>query len=1058
MMDNETLKTAEELVRRRSQAGNGLKHARQELLNAQKAVDFYTPVAMQFEAECRALDEQLKALGFHDSGHAKRDRKGGPMNQADDALYVTLQGGQYWRAAQDIPKFEIAKGTVLLLQSVRDVEGEAHTVIVRPHPDVYAAVAAKYRGSSPGEYRFLVQDFLSKFALEPDYKRIRGEELARIQGRVADLQDQLAEANTNPDALKNPIKAGLLKWAEEQKLLPGTLESLPDSVQQPAMIDQTLTVDKVETMKLTMAKTKEVASIRAGWIKEKVEEIGKTVEAMTPYYQEQAAAALATTEDVRTHVAKLMTGIESLDLYVGTNVQVRPLREGKDAEPEIPLTVMQRKLFMDEELSVWCDIGGEFDFSKVDLFYEALAGSPSLVSQIFPTERCIVCMAVNNRAISYSDNPWVDMKMNAINHEVFLLVRNGENIHLVNSSIESHSSATHLFPSKQEMDDIFVEKGWGRYGEEGRVINFQDVQYTDKLSKFEAAALHYKRFLILMAGLDHRLNLFGTFYGESKGMNFMTLRFQEKYCRYIHDDDGEGMLPLVKRPSLSEWMSAKNEYLSPGSRVMCMWRDVMNPDTAPGAVKYGDDYRHRWLAHPRKSFSLAVAFKEGEYICVKAPVRRDYGDAEFEAKVFLTSRKGEGERHRADEGYLVLDAVKADELETYIHDRESRKDWLAYVRLFKAAVNHLREEEKQEAEAREAMRKAMADGGVGDPGRAGSLIDQAVVAWRAAHRGAALCQPSSPEFLKLLDQIYALAHADRDWGKAGELVESMGRKPLRLVLNGKNTLSVYVTPLPAESDDRLWPMAWAVRIDLRRTKSGDFAEAQRSWRLLPVATASESTLYEWPEASAWKGRETPVDKYEIKQRYFARAGGHAEENCMLYPMTPEKWDEMFNLFKAMRDTMARANRSGRVQNPHCYVPIGLEYNKYKNRLSWIALGGAAHELLYAHAPDGDRREKVAKEYARMYNREQEALERIRKGEEAEDKTVHLVKIRIDREPERYGFTPESASTYDWKFDFADMGSHLQRIIEHEQESHTYNYAPAKAFWVQGHEFAAKAAK
>jgi hypothetical protein len=70
-MDSETLKTAEELVRRRNQAGNGLKHARQELLNAQKAVGFYAPVAVQFEAECRALDAQLKALGFHDSGHAK---------------------------------------------------------------------------------------------------------------------------------------------------------------------------------------------------------------------------------------------------------------------------------------------------------------------------------------------------------------------------------------------------------------------------------------------------------------------------------------------------------------------------------------------------------------------------------------------------------------------------------------------------------------------------------------------------------------------------------------------------------------------------------------------------------------------------------------------------------------------------------------------------------------------------------------------------------------------------------------------------------------------------
>lgn len=177
---------------------------------------------------------------------------------------------------------------------------------------------------------------------------------------------------------------------------------------------------------------------------------------------------------------------------------------------------------------------------------------------------------------------------------------------------------------------------------------------------------------------------------------------------------------------------------------------------------------------------------------------------------------------------------------------------------------------------------------------------------------------------------------------------------------------------------------------------------------------------------------------------------------MLAPMGPEKWDEMFGLYKALRDEMSRNNRSGRVQNPHCYVPIGLQYNRYKNKLSLVGLGGAAHELLYANAPDEGRKEKIAQEYSRRFLHSQDALKRIRGEEDKEDRVIRLVKIDLKNEPAPYGFTAESASTYDWKFDFKEMESHLHRIIKHEQQSHTYNGSPAKMFWVNGREFAPEA--
>src|SRR5208282_2052254 len=319
-----------------------------------------------------------------------------------DAQFVTIQAGQYWKAKEDDGEM-VKAGDVLLLKSVRDVDQTAHTVILRPHPRWYAE-----NPRSDSEIRYLVPEFLSKFDPCPEYKAIRSAELALVQGRVEELQKQLAEASANAEAMKEHVDAGIVKWDKGQKMLPEAALALPTATPD-ATLDASLTADKVEGMKLSMAKAHEIAVLQAGFIKEKVEEISETVQAMTPFYQEQAAAALATTEDVRAHVEKLLTGVKSLDLYVGTDVYVEQVKKGKDApnfpmmdEPQ-PLSIMQKKLYMDEELSAWADVGAEFDFHNTELFFKALRKHDSLVRQIFPTERCLVCMAVRRTDRDYGN-------------------------------------------------------------------------------------------------------------------------------------------------------------------------------------------------------------------------------------------------------------------------------------------------------------------------------------------------------------------------------------------------------------------------------------------------------------------------------------------------------------------------------------------------------------------------------------------------------------------------------------------------------------------------------
>ncbi len=344
--------------------------------------------------------------------------------------------------------------------------------------------------------------------------------------------------------------------------------------------------ERIVSLKQAAEREHQIATIKSQWIQGKSNEIATTIKALPPYYEEQAAAALAQTEDVRSYVSKLMEGIKSLDLYIGKDVEVTTIREGNPAPNDQQLTFVQKKLMMDEELAVWADIDEWFDFSKENLFFEALRNHDSLVQQIFPTERCVLVMATTRRYIDYGDS-LSNTANNVNNRMVFLLVRNGMNIYQVFSPVESHLGSARLFPSLNEQESIFK-------GMDGSQIRFEDIAYTDHLAEHERFALHYKRFLLLVCGLDHRLKLFGDFYKGPASLHFVSMDFQEKHCRFLHDDDGSGMLPGEKLLPLSEWIAEKNAYLRSGSRVLCHWIAVMNPDTAPAACKvYFERDRHR---------------------------------------------------------------------------------------------------------------------------------------------------------------------------------------------------------------------------------------------------------------------------------------------------------------------------------------------------------------------------------------------------------------------------------------------------------------------------------
>lgn len=924
--------------------------------------------------------------------------------------FQSLQPGRYWRARKSLPGEHIEKGMVLLLQSLRYVDDLPHTVILRPHPSLIGKdLEFKVRSSdgsishtwrSLSEHRFLVKEFLEYFEFEPDHEQVRAQEVRAIQGQIAELQNELLETQGNPQKLAGILEQKLKEETDAEQVkakiaakkgsrssdkapAPAALPSIIRGDQElvkiargslAQAIGSGITQELVDSLRSTASREHRIATLKAGWIKEKTAEIASTLQALTPFFEEQAAAALAQTEDVRAYVDQLMQGIGSLDLYVGKGVTVETIREGKGAEANVPLTLVQRKVLMDEELALFVDVDERFDFTNESVFFEALCKHEALVNQIFPTERCVLVMAVTRRDIDYQD-PWTNAAKNHLNHRVFILVRNGENLFRVHSPVESHLGCARLFPSSDEQERIFQ-------GFDGQQIKFENIAYTDKLSEHEQHALHYKRFLILICGLDHRLGLFGEFYPGPKSLEFVSLEFQAKYLLFLFDE-GDRLLG-EDRPSLKEWLKDKNAYLRAGSLVLCYWRELMTPESAPAACKgdygRGGSYHISRSYMPEADCGVALVQREGKDLFVRVKVEgyshNAGSDRSFNCKVSLSRFRPDFANSLA---YLCLDAVRPEELTWYLSNHESRTDHIFYIRFFKRALRFLQAERTKESATRLVLLGALRSGNIAEGKEALELIDQAVIAWRAANGGAALPDSqnqNSKEWKALLDQMFAISQNGQHFQQeAAALAAKHGYTPLRLVLSGSAKYLLYAAAKADEQDNRLEPFAWVHQLTLDRGKKGFTVKARR-WTLLPPVAAAETTLHEWPEAQEWAARKSSFASFEEKTAFFAETAGCAQRlSVFAKPLSLTRYNELFETWREVRRLANR--KSARVVNPGFAVAFGAVRFKSSGKVDYLCVGSEqAHVLLHQWAPSEAQREMLRKEFKEIYQHTSAAEERF----------------------------------------------------------------------------------
>jgi len=809
-------------------------------------------------------------------------------------------------------------GITLLAVRLHFLDDVLHSVEMSPHPE----------DPDRSNLRFMADEFFTLFVHDPEGEEVREREIAGVQSRIAEVQARIA-APPPPGAAA---------------LLPGPVQKRPTTA------ELVQAVGRKEDIAGRAVAIAAQAEARMHFIKQGTEEIQGHAKVLANFYEEKANAALALVSDSIQLARDITEGLQTLSLYTGEGVSVENVLEGESADASEPLTLYQDRLYLDEELAVHSLVGG-FDFSQLSSLGAILSDDPSLLDRMVPAKRGAVLVRVRREGREYfSDRSMAmaDALLNERNFKVYLLVRDGGNVHLVNSEITT-DAAERLFPTRKEIDDVF--KVWGRH------VTPEHLDYSKARSEFEKRTVFYKRMLLMLWGLDERLRLFGEFYDRAKFGNWYDGEFQSERIVYVHD--AEGTLG-VSRPGFREWMARQNAGLQAGSRVVALWNRMANPHSAPALYSYRSrSGEHERIYDPDETCSVAVVERRGDRLAVRCAAsgrkRTDWNEVrKLEARIDLAKALADD-----SSACLCLDRVTVADLDYYLNSRRERLGYASYFHLFKEARKLLAAEEEAQAPVRAELARDMEHAGLGKEAAAEAL-DRAVCLWRAQGSGRLLGGPGwcPKEHNAVLDIAFALS------GSLDDLVERArkdipGIVPIEARMDGRGQLWLYREPKEDEKQpfERLLPQAMAVRTQVRVGRHGirETGKIQRAYvanpafaprdvdsRRVPFSATREETVSADEELKAsWAARSLPGYTAYEELEALAKAASRSATDAL------SKLDPA--VLAAEAERVMDEDRTRWVANVEVIIPVGFfgMGGKGSDNIGFrmLALSGNAIEMI-----------------------------------------------------------------------------------------------------------------
>lgn len=871
-----------------------------------------------------------------------------------------LEPGQYWRVKKEgtarstgsFPRdVKLREGDIHLITKLFDFEGVLHSVTFLGHP-------RDTNKSNFTSFIMLALDFFAAFDPVPldEAKAVRSSEQAQIMARVQAMQQEMMDAQVNPlqiPGVQSAADEAAERFEHEEAVRterevserqkkesdlrrihrraarrsdargnPLVVRKATISDRLDVMISEGVTSDGVRDLQIEAGRRQAIAEASAKWLTNRAQRMAEVIGEIAPYAAEQGQLALAMAGGAIDRVKEISAGIASLKLYTGDGVEVFAVSEGENAPSNEPLTIVQGKVAMDEEMALHVDVEDSFDWHSQEAFFKRLATDDELLRQILPTPRCVVSVMVTRREIDYGEkmHPY-DRLVNKLNNQrVFLLVRNGRNVHAVYSSEPSHEAAVRLFPTRQDIKAPFQ-------GING-VVGLNDVAFSKAAGQFEDQALHYRRFLILLCGLDHRLNLFGDFAPIEAKVNFMTEEFQQVYLRFLENDD-PSMLLGGRQESVHAWMKRHNSQLRSGSRVV-----VDSSTSLASAVPYLRKNRDAYVDHAKLDGNALIAVEKLGNLYLSVPLITEQDKAK-QGNAWLSGP----ERYESPEllldWYLCIDRVKVDEVRAYLYDRYARVGSIAWIRTLRRVERTLVADAQAEQVMRSHVRGAALDAGIQSEATIDTVIDGAVATWRADHRGAPAPvladKKGMAELLSLIFPASSIAASMEPLISALCAKESL--QPLMATRTGKNKLALYCVVSEEERKPYgtgvVW--GWVKRYVLQvNSKGAKLGYSSMDWLMAKTLESTEEAFLRWPELKDWV-HEKPEP---IKLSTLLKAKQEVEAGNILIQQLHDSRIAGVGLDHSMlRDWVARIRESSGnltyTQHFYLSIPIAV-YQRTKN--------------------------------------------------------------------------------------------------------------------------------
>lgn len=384
------------------------------------------------------------------------------------------------------------------------------------------------------ETTYPLEAFLKDFEEEPDGDQIR-------QKQVVNLMSEITKIGTEQD-----------RFAQTLRALPSP-DSIDTSRQSGLVLQNGLTpVEagvKLKKIKSSIAVTKAL--------------VIKKQQALQKFLKEQQLILASKTKALTERIERANDALYMINAYLGTEEEVIKIRDGEPAPADTMIVVRQSILFMDEEIAAAENWMGrsDFDFANVEAF-DKWVSKPKNLKQVLPELKGIVALKIRRSEKDYGDNPWVNAELNRKNKCLYLLIRNGERLYRIFTTLWLDES---LLPRKNEYEDLFYDNDFDsdRMKSIKKPLEPGSTKYMEAMKKAQKRQQRFYTVMLLIQGLIDRTKVLKPFPVER--VNMCDFNESSKYFEFVHDMENllsDGQL------SFNDWQDQLNEKLTVGHRII----------------------------------------------------------------------------------------------------------------------------------------------------------------------------------------------------------------------------------------------------------------------------------------------------------------------------------------------------------------------------------------------------------------------------------------------------------------------------------------------------------